>query len=57
MPETKNNEEVKSSSMPYLGFDESEYDSIIVEKPDITLVKSQAAILKYKEIKELPKNF
>ena len=38
-----------------MSFDEKEYDSILVEKPDITMVKSQAAILKYKEIKELPK--
>lgn len=35
-------------------FDESEYDSFKVDKPDKMLIKSEAAIMKGKELKELP---
>lgn len=34
-------------------FDEKEYDNFKIEKPDIAIVKSQAAATKFKEINEL----
>ena len=35
-------------------FDEREFDMINIEKTDISSIKSQVAILKLKELKDLP---
>lgn len=34
-------------------FDEREFDQFKIEKPDISAIKSQIALLKLKELKEL----
>ncbi|CDW89970.1 UNKNOWN [Stylonychia lemnae] len=49
--EIRKREAISSSG---LDFDESEYDNFKIEKPDIMQIKTQAKIVKCKEIKELP---